>query len=93
VTGPELGKAIAWAWHNGGLVIRVLGIPDVRDLLDALKELGDKPTEAGSLHQTLVNAGVDTKKLSEEIHPAGPQQGSSGNPDASNAGSNNASGP
>lgn len=83
-------KDIGWYFQHRDLIGRVIGNADVLALIDAAKELGDaSPSESGSLHETLTKAGVDTKRLAEEIHPPGPSP--SGNPDASNAGSNNAS--
>jgi hypothetical protein len=50
---------------------------DIMALIDAvpliIRDIAGTTDDPGSLHETLVKHGVDTKKLAEEIHPVGPQ--------------------
>lgn len=86
----DIFKDASWYFRNRDLIGRVIGNPDVLALIDAAKELGDgsAPDSPQALHEAATNANVDTRALAEAIHPVGPE--SSGNPDAFNAGSNNA---
>lgn len=70
----DILKDAGWYFQHRDLIGRVLDNADVLALIDAVKELGNgSSAEPGSLHEKLVSAGVDTKKLAEEIHPVGPQ--------------------
>lgn len=86
------GLAFRYAPLVTAAVKAVRNSPEIMVLLEAVpsivKDVAGPPDANTTLHETLVKNGVDTKQLAEAIHPVGPN--ASGNPDAFNAGSNNA---